>query len=285
MLRVATRGSALARWQAARVVELLGTPAHEFVIVTTTGDRRTDAPIHTLGGQGVFVKEVQQAVRDGRADIAVHSAKDLPAVTPDDLVLAAIPERADARDALVGARLDDIPVGGSVGTGAVRRRAQVRALRPDLTFGELRGNVDTRIAKAAGFDAVVIAAAALERLGQIEVASEVLPLDVMVPQVGQGALAVECRAADVATRDLLATIDDSVVHKLVDIERAFLAHLGGGCDLPVGAHARTAASGAVVLRVFVETDGAPRSAEVEGDAGELPDALVGRAFEAIGVAP
>jgi porphobilinogen deaminase len=147
-VRVATRGSALARWQAERVVQLLGVEA-EYVIVSTRGDERREVPIHAMGGTGVFVKEVEQAVLDGRADIAVHSAKDLPAETAPELVLAALPERGDPRDAFVGRPFDEIPTGGCVGTGSVRRRAQLAALRPDLGFAELRGNVPTRLEKAA----------------------------------------------------------------------------------------------------------------------------------------
>ena len=146
----------------------------ELVIVTTTGDRDRTSAIHAIGGNGVFVKEVQEAVRRGDADVAVHSAKDLPAVTPDDLVIAAVPERADARDALVGSTLADLPDGGTVGTGSVRRRAQLAALRPDLRFAELRGNVPTRVERAAEFDAVVVALAALERLELADRAAEVL---------------------------------------------------------------------------------------------------------------
>ena len=198
-IRVATRGSALARWQAEHVVARLGVPA-ELVIVTTTGDRDRTSAIHALGGNGVFVKEVQEAVRRGDADVAVHSAKDLPAVTPEDLVIGAVPERADARDALVGSALAALPERATVGTGSVRRRAQLAAVRPDLRFAELRGNVPTRVEKAAQFDAVVIAYAALERLALADRAAEVVPVSVMLPMVGQGALAVECRADDVATR-------------------------------------------------------------------------------------
>src|SRR5947208_4664857 len=158
-LRIATRGSRLALWQAERVATLLGGDV-ELVIVSTTGDQRTDVPIWTIGGTGVFVKEVQQAVLEGRADLAVHSAKDLPSETADGLTLAAVPERADPRDALVGTRLDDIPEGGTVGTGSVRRQAQLAALRPDLHFQSIRGNIETRIGQAgAGVDAVVVALA------------------------------------------------------------------------------------------------------------------------------
>src|SRR5205807_7192427 len=146
-------------WQAERVGDLLGAPV-EYVVVTTTGDRDQHSELHAIGGQGVFAREIQQALLDGRADIAVHSAKDLPSETAAGLVLAAAPERADPRDALVGARLDDIPAGGRIGTGSVRRQAQLAALRPDLRFESLRGNIETRVAKAADLDAVVVAVAA-----------------------------------------------------------------------------------------------------------------------------
>jgi hydroxymethylbilane synthase len=255
-IRVATRGSALARRQAERVVSLLGVPA-ELVIVTTTGDRDRTSAIHAIGGTGVFVKEVQEAVRRGDADVAVHSAKDLPAVTPDDLVIGAVPERADARDALVGATLADVPRGGTVGTGSVRRRAQLAAARPDLRFAELRGNVPTRVERAADFDAVVVAYAALERLDLADRAAEVLPVSVMLPMVGQGALAVECRAADATRRDALASIDDAGVHRVLDAERGFLAELGGGCNMPCGAYATATTAGEVAVEVVLATpDGA-----------------------------
>jgi hydroxymethylbilane synthase len=236
-LRVATRGSELARRQTDLVLARLAIDA-EIVVVTTTGDQRTDTPIHTLGGAGVFVKEVQDAVLDGRADVAVHSAKDLPAVTPPGLALAAIPERGDPRDALVGASLDALPTGARVGTGSVRRRAQLAHQRDDLTFGELRGNIGTRLEKSVQFDAIVIAAVALDRLGLAARIAERLDPALMLPQVGQGAIAVECRADDTATRDALAAIDDPDAHVAVVAERAFLAQLGGGCNLPCAAHAR-----------------------------------------------
>jgi hydroxymethylbilane synthase len=249
-IRVATRGSALARWQAERVVARLGVPA-ELVIVSTTGDRDRTSAIHAIGGNGVFVKEVQEAVRRGDADVAVHSAKDLPAVTPDDLVIGAVPERADARDALVGSTLADLPEGATVGTGSVRRRAQLAAIRPDLQFAELRGNVPTRVERAAEFDAVVIAAAALARLELADRADEVLSIEVMLPMVGQGALAVECRADDPRTADRLAAIDDARAHRALDAERSFLAELGGGCTMPCGAHAVETADGALCVDVLL----------------------------------
>jgi hydroxymethylbilane synthase len=265
-LRVATRGSALARWQAERVVDLLGVDA-QYVAVSTKGDERGDVPIHAMGGTGVFVKEVEQTVLDGRADVAVHSAKDLPSATAPGLVLASLPERGDARDALVGRAFDDIPTGGRVGTGSVRRRAQLAALRPDLGFGELRGNIPTRLEKAAGFDAIVLAAAALDRLGVGDRIAERLDASVVVPQVAQGALAVECRADDVETRELLARIDDAKVRAGLTAERAYLAALGGGCNMPCGALAETDEDGTVRLEVLLASlDGRiTLRVDVEGD--------------------
>jgi hydroxymethylbilane synthase len=251
-VRIATRGSRLALWQSERVATLLGVEA-EFVLVSTVGDRRTDVPIWTIGGTGVFVKEVQQAVLDGRADLAVHSAKDLPSQTAAGLRLAAVPERADPRDALAGRRLCDIPAGGQIGTGSVRRRAQLAALRPDLSFASLRGNIETRLSKVAEFDAVVVAVAALERLGLAGEIAEVLDTSVVLPQVAQGALAVECRDDDQQTLNLLAAVDNTSAHAAVDAERAFLRCLGGGCDLPCGALAQVRPDGGIVIEVLLAT--------------------------------
>jgi len=254
-LRVATRSSALARWQAERVASLLGGEV-ELVPVATAGDLDLTTPLHTLGGAGVFVKEVQAAVLDGRADLAVHSAKDLPASdTPEGLVLAAVPERGDPRDALVGSTLAALPPGARVATGSVRRRAQLAALRPDLTFAELRGNIATRLEKAARFDAIVVALVALERLGLQDRVADVLdPFDVC-PQVGQGALAVECRTDDKDTLARLAAIDDTPAHRAVDAERAVLAQLGSGCDLPCGALASVDNDGITIDAVLASPDG------------------------------
>lgn len=275
-LRVATRGSRLACWQAERVVARLDAPA-ELVIVTTTGDRRADVPIDQLGS-GVFVKEVEEAVREGRADLAVHSAKDLPSLLAPGLVLAAVPERADPRDALVGVPLDALPTGGRVGTGSVRRRAQLAALRPDLTFGPLRGNLETRVAKAVGFDAVVVAYAALLRLGLEAHAAEILDTSVMLPQVAQGALAVECREDDDETRRRLASIDDARARAEVEAERAYLAELGGGCSLPVGALAASRDDGtrSVTLTALLATADGRIVLRVD-ETGDEPVALGRRA--------
>lgn len=261
LLRVATRGSALARWQADHVVALLRKvePAveAEVVVVETSGDRRADVPIWELGGKGVFVKEVQAAVLDGRADVAVHSAKDLPSATPDGLVIAAVPERADVRDALVGARLDELPEGAVVATGSLRRRAQLAAHRPDLRFEGLRGNMETRIARAGrdGVDAVVVAAAALDRLGLADRIAERLDLDVVLPQVTQAALAVECRAGDVDTRALLELIEHGPSRRAVDAERGFLRELGGDCSIPAAAHATQAGDSLRVRALVASPDG------------------------------
>jgi hydroxymethylbilane synthase len=238
-LRIATRGSELARWQANHVASRLNGDV-ELVPVETSGDRDQSEPIWSIGGKGVFVKEVQAAVLDGRADLAVHSGKDLPSGTIDGLVLAAVPERGDPRDALVGHALADLPPGARVATGSVRRRAQLADLRPDLTFDGLRGNIPTRLAKAAGYDAIVVAAVALERLDLADHIAEVLSTSVMVPQVAQGALAIECRADDDETRTAVATLEHADSRRAVDSERAFLAELGGDCDLPAGAYATTA---------------------------------------------
>ncbi len=255
-VRIATRGSALARWQAERVAARLGMPT-ELVIVSTQGDRDRTSAIHALGGNGVFVKEVQEVVRRGDADLAVHSAKDLMAVTPADLVLAAVPERGDVRDALVGSTLAAVPHGGTIGTGSVRRRAQLAAIRPDLRFAELRGNVPTRVEKAEAHAAVVVAAAALSRLGLSARAAEYLDVELMLPMVGQGALAVECRRDDNVARDAVSPIDDDVLHRGLDAERAFLRELGGGCTMPCGALATVAPDGTVSLDALLASgDGA-----------------------------
>ena len=260
-LRAATRGSQLARWQASRVATLLEA-AHpglqvELVLVETAGDRRRDVPLWEVGGQGIFVKEVQAAVLDGGADFAVHSAKDLPSTTAPGLALAAVPERGDPRDALVGSTLDGLGVGARVATGSVRRRAQLAWLRPDLTFAGLRGNIGTRLQRVAEHDAVVIAMAALERLGLVDDlaatagAWEALDPSVLLPQVGQGALAAECRADDGQTRARLAVVEHGPSRRAVDAERAFLARLGGGCDLPVGAYGREGADGELSLEGLI----------------------------------
>ncbi len=249
VVRLATRGSPLALAQAGIVADLLegrdSSLRAERVVVRTEGDRRFDEDLERIGGQGVFVKEVQAAVLDGRADVAVHSAKDLPPMTPDGLVLAAVPPRADPRDVLVGASLDGLAPGALVATSSARRRAQLADLRPDLGFVGLRGNMARRLERVEDGTvvAVVAAAAALDRLGwQHRIAERLSPTQCL-PQVGQGAIALECRSGDERCRALLEQLDAPEDHRALDAERAFLQALGAGCTLPAGALARHAPGG------------------------------------------
>lgn len=239
-IRIATRASAQARTQAESVADQLaavGLPA-ELVFVETLGDRTQadDVPLHSIGGQGVFVKEVQRAVLDGRADVAVHSAKDLPTEPADGLRIAAFTERRSAADALVGRSLVDLPSGATIATGSVRRRAQLHRARPDLEFVELRGNIHTRLAKIPDGGSIVMAVAALEILQLTDRIAERLDPAEFVPAVGQGCVAVECRTGDDRVAAALHRIDHAPTRREVLVERAFLAELGSGCSLPVGAH-------------------------------------------------
>jgi hydroxymethylbilane synthase len=237
-LRLATRGSAQATAQATFVADALGAVGVdvELVLIETTGDRRTDVPLHSIGGQGVFVKEVQRAVLDGRADLAAHSAKDLPSTPHPGLVIGAFCERRSAADAMVGRCLADLAPGATVATGSVRRRAQLMAERPDLAFSELRGNILTRLEKVPDDGAIVMAVAALEILELTDRIAEQLDVTRFVPAVGQGCVAVECRDDHADTLALLATVDHAGTRRQVELERAFLAELGSGCSMPVGAH-------------------------------------------------
>lgn len=252
ILRAATRRSALARRQTDLAAEALAEACGVEVVavpVSTLGDRAIETPIHDMGGKGVFVKEVQAAVLAGRADIAVHSAKDLPSDRVRGLTLAAVLPRGDPRDALVGARLRDLRSGAAVATGSVRRRAQLARLRPDLRFFELRGNIATRLEKAADHDAILMAAVALHRLGLRPEVVDVLDPQVMVPQAGQGAIAVECRSDDEAVLALLAAVDHLASRRAVTAERAFLAELGGDCNLPAAVHAEPESDASDDLRI------------------------------------
>ena len=270
-VRLATRGSRQALAQATVVGDLITATtgrAVELVAVETTGDLRTDVPLHTIGGQGVFVKEVQLAVLDGRADLAAHSAKDLPSAPTDGLTIAAFCERRDPADALVGRRLDELAPGATVATGSVRRRAQLQSVRPDLHFTELRGNIDTRLSKIPDGGAIVMAAAALDILQITERIAERLDIDSFVPAVGQGCVAVECRSDDEETRGVLSAVDHAATRRAVEIERAFLAQLGSGCSLPVGGHVRDG-----VLTVFLADTAIGQSivatVALQGDDGDL----------------
>ena len=252
-MRIATRGSAQAQAQAGAVAELLA-QRHpgllvELVLIETLGDKRVDVPLHTMGGQGVFVKEVQRALLNGDADVAVHSAKDLPSSAiaaidgVENLQIAAFCKRRDPRDALVGASLADLRSGATVATGSVRRSAQLAHVRPDLKFTELRGNIHTRLKKVPHDGALVMAVAALQILELTDRIAEYLPVDPFVPSPGQGCVAVECRAGDQWVADLLAGVDDAASRGAVEAERAFLAELGTGCSLPLGAYVEPHADG------------------------------------------
>jgi len=247
-LRVGTRGSALALVQTRLVIEALHAHdesiACEVVTITTRGDVRLDVPLSTLGGRGVFAAELEQALRAGEVDVAVHSAKDLPSTLASDMTLGAFLPREDARDVVVtrGPLLADLPHGAIVGTSSPRRACQLRALRPDLQLRDIRGNVGTRLRKLdeGQYDAIVLAAAGLRRLGLAGRVTEWLGADRMLPSVGQGAIAVEMRAGDAYPAELLATIDHAETRARVVAERAFLARLGAGCAAPTAAHATIA---------------------------------------------
>jgi hydroxymethylbilane synthase len=245
-LIVGTRGSTLALWQAEHVIERLRAirPHLDLHLKTikTHGDLVRDRALSQVGGKGLFVKEIESALLAGEIDLAVHSLKDMPTELPRGLALGAILARADARDALVvrgqGTDLADLPEGAVVGTSSLRRRAQVLAQRPDLRVRDLRGNVDTRLRKlrSGQYDAVVLAAAGLVRLGHADEIDQYLPPNLMLPAVGQGALCVEIRANDSATRSLLAPLDHEPTHQATSAERAFLHRLEGGCQVPVAAY-------------------------------------------------
>ncbi|HXH58846.1 hydroxymethylbilane synthase [Iamia sp.] len=289
-LRLATRTSPLARWQAEHVATLL-IAAHpglavDVVGTDTLGDRRVDVPISEIGGKGVFATEVQRLVLDGAADLAVHSAKDLPAVTGEGLALAAVPERGDPRDALVGRPLDALAAGATVATGSQRRRVQLAALRPDLRFVELRGNMATRLGKVPDGGAIVVAVAALERLGLAGRISEALEVGTVLPQVGQAALAVETRAGDTEAAALVAAIEHPTTRRRVDAERAFLAELGGDCDLPAGAYAEITAAGTVWVRALLagDDDEVQRAEATGADGVALGAELARRLRAAVGAA-
>lgn len=286
-LRIGTRASPLALWQANHVagrVRALGRPV-ELVHVQTQGDRDQSASLAHIGGLGVFTKEIQRALLDGRVDVAVHSLKDLPTEAVPGLTLAAVPPRGSTGDVLVSqrhARFDDLPPGARVATGSLRRRAMARHRRPDLELVDIRGNVDSRLRKLhdLNLDGLILAAAGLERLGLSGVATEVLDPAWMVPCVGQGALGLECRTDDAATRELLAHLDDAAAHAAVAAERSLLLHLGGGCQVPIGATA-TVAGGHLTLRAAVlSADGSDRRDGT--DAGDPAEAVaIGQRLAAV----
>jgi hydroxymethylbilane synthase len=278
MLVIASRGSQLALWQA-RWVERQLTAAGRVCrieIIKTTGDKITDVPLAKVGTKGLFTKEIEEALLDGRADLAVHSLKDLPTELPEGLVLAAVPKREDPRDAVVGHPLADLLPCARVGTSSLRRAAQLRKLRGDLTVESVRGNLDTRLRKLdeGQYDAILLAAAGLKRLGWGGRIAEILPPEVMCPAVGQGALAIETRAAG-AGFDACAALDHRDTHAAVTAERGLLAALGGGCQVPIGAHAIVDGGRLRLVAIVASPDGAELvRGEAEGSVVEAE--MVGR---------
>ena len=280
-IRIGSRGSVLARWQAEHVQGRLLDLGHEveIVIITTTGDRIQDRRLESVGGKGAFLKEIEEALLAREVDLAVHSLKDVPTELPAGLHLVAMLERADPRDVLLSAGpvLRALPAGARIGTTSLRRRAQVRALRPDLVVEDLRGNVDTRIRRLREglFDAILLARAGLVRLGREGEATEVLEPDVMLPAPGQGAIALECRVEDPEMTAAMAPLHHEATARAVGAERAFLAALHGGCNVPLGAHAVTS-DGALWLRGLVAREDG--SAVVRGESRGADPVAVGRAL-------
>ncbi|MBZ5725267.1 MAG: hydroxymethylbilane synthase [Acidobacteriia bacterium] len=272
MLVIASRGSQLALWQARWVSGQLTSRGREcrIEVIKTTGDKITDVPLAQVGTKGLFTKEIEEALLDGRADLAVHSLKDLPTELPAGLVLAAVPEREDARDAVVGRTLSSLPAGAKVGTSSLRRAAQLRKLRPDLTVESVRGNLDTRLRKLdeGQYDAILLAAAGLKRLGWGDRIAEILPAETMCSAVGQGALAIETRATGPGF-DAARALDHAATHAAVTAERGVLGALGGGCQVPIGAYATVADGRLRMVAIVAAPDGAELvRAEAEGPAGD-----------------
>ncbi|MBZ0309188.1 MAG: hydroxymethylbilane synthase [Anaerolineae bacterium] len=276
-MRIGTRRSPLALWQADYVQQLLQAQnqAAELVFFTTQGDQILDKPLPEIGGKGLFTLELEHALREGQIDLAVHSLKDLPTDTP--FALAAIPRRASPFDALVsrtGQTLDSLPAGAVIGTSSLRRSAQLKAYRPDLQIRMIRGNVDTRLRKIfdGEYDAGVLAVAGLDRLDKSEVITEIFRPEVMLPAPGQGAIAVQCRANDTALLELLARLDDATTRACVTAERAFLQKLESGCRLPVSAYATLNADGLELTGRVSAVDGT-KAITVKGQAVEESAAL------------
>jgi len=243
-LRIGSRGSQLALWQANHISALLRARGHEveIEIIHTTGDKITDVALAKVGTKGMFTKEIEEALAAKRVDLAVHSLKDLPTELPKGFEIAAITERQDPRDAFCSkhySKVEDLPRAARVGTSSLRRQAQLKAIRPDLDIHPLRGNVDTRLRKLeqGEYDAIILAAAGLKRLGKTELINQIIPAEIMCPAAGQGALAIEIREGDIKSRELLSFLNDPNARAATTCERALLNRLGGGCQVPIGAFA------------------------------------------------
>jgi hydroxymethylbilane synthase len=261
-LRIGSRGSQLALWQANHIAQLLRQRGHEIEIgiIHTTGDKITDVALAKVGSKGMFIKEIEEALAEDRIDLAVHSLKDLPTELSDRFTIAAVPAREDPRDAFCSVRfssIEELPQAARVGTSSLRREAQLKALRPDLNVHPLRGNVDTRLRKleSGDYDAIILALAGLRRLDRTEHVRQVLPVQVMCPAAGQGALAIETRAGDRDVIGALAFFDDLTTRAEVTCERALLRRMGGGCQVPIGANAKLLGNELHLDAVIASPDG------------------------------
>jgi len=261
-LRVGSRGSQLALWQAHHISDLLRERGHEveLEIIKTTGDKITDVALAKVGTKGMFTKEIEEALDEGRIDLAVHSLKDLPTELSTNFEIAAVTKRENPRDVFCSRKymsIEELPRGARVGTSSLRRQAQLKAVRPDLDVHPLRGNVDTRLRKleVGEYDAIVLAAAGLNRLGKTELIRQIIPAEMMCPAAGQGALGIEIRAGDSATRQHLAFLDDAAARATTTCERALLNKLGGGCQVPIGAFAQVRDGGLHLVAIVADPDG------------------------------
>lgn len=279
-LTIGTRQSLLALWQSNHIAALLREkyPECEVVLqkIVTKGDRILDVPLAQIGGKGLFTKEIETELADGTIDLAVHSLKDMPTVLPEGLCLTAITERANVGDAFVSnkyASFEELPLGAVIGTSSLRRKAQLLAARPDLQIMDLRGNVDTRLRKLDEglYDAIILAAAGLERLGHGDRITALIPPDVCLPAVGQGALAIEARTADDEVRSMLEFLNDLPTKQSTDAERAFLGLLEGGCQVPIGVHADVAGEQIKIEAIIAALDGST----------VLRDTITGKAEDAV----
>src|SRR5712691_5958695 len=293
-LRIGSRGSQLALWQANHIATLLRGRGHtlEIEIIKTTGDKITDVALAKVGTKGMFTKEIEEALAESRVDLAVHSLKDLPTEISAEFEIATITQREDPRDVFCSrqfAKIEQLPQRARIGTSSLRRQAQLRALRPDLQIEPLRGNVDTRLRKleSGEFDAVILAAAGLNRLGKTELVKQTIPAEIMCPAAGQGALAIEIRAGDAITRQSIAFLDDAAVRSTTTCERALLNKLGGGCQVPIGAFARADGARLHLDAVVARPDGSKVLRESrDGDdpvklGTDVGEALLGRGADAI----
>jgi len=280
-LRIGSRGSQLALWQANHISGLLRERGHqvEIEIIKTTGDKITEVALANVGTKGMFTKEIEEALADGRVDLAVHSLKDLPTSVPSGFEIAAVTKRENPHDVFCSRKygsIDDLPRGARVGTSSLRRQAQLKALRPDLKIHPLRGNVDTRLRKleAGEFDAIILAAAGLNRLGKTEFVRQIIPAETMCPAAGQGALGIEIRAGDTVIGQHLGFLDDAAARATTTCERALLNKLGGGCQVPVGAFAEIRDGRLHLEAIVADPDGSKviRESRDGNDPGQLGEA-------------